>query len=258
MAPSTPEKSRTEKTGTERDSGDAEPVTRRTVVAWNPGSDTAIALGTLLAFWACYWAGTTISPWFLWGGIVMVGTLVPAVTVLWHRREGLAGLGIGRRRLVLALVVAFVLGAGSAYQFIAVATEQGVPVVPHLLANLLVVWEPFFVFGWLFLRWERAFGWLPAILLTGIGFAVQHIGSVPFAAALSFGMFAVVFAIVFAIFRNLAVLWPLFYPVASGIGTLQAGFAMGWPDVVSGALLLVVQVLVLAVVWHRVRARSRA
>ena len=219
---------------------------KRRIVAWSPGTDTAIALVTLLGFWAGYWAGTTISEWFLWAGILVFGTVIPAWTVIRIRREGLEGLGIRRRFLVVSLIVSAVLGAGSAYQVIALAAEQGVPVLPHLLANLLVLWEPFFVFGWLFLRWERVFGWLPAILLTGIGFAVQHIGSVPLDAALGFGGFAVVFAIVFALVRNLAILWPLFYPVASGIGTLQAGFAMGWDDVVSGAILLVVQVAVLA------------
>lgn len=235
-------------------SGRVDHSPRRRIVAWNPGSDTLIAFGTLLAFWGCYWAGTTINEWFLLVGIVVVATLVPALTVLWQRREGLAGLGVRRRFLVLSLIISAVLGLGSAYQLIQVAGDQGVAVVPHLLANLVVLWEPFFVFGWLFLRWERAFGWLPAIVLTGLGFALQHIGSVPFAAALSFGAFAVAFGVVFACVRNLVILWPLFYPVASGIGTLQAGFVMGWSGVVSGVVLLAVQVIVIAAVLWRVRA----
>ncbi|MGO1975492.1 MAG: hypothetical protein ACTH2Q_21240 [Propionibacteriaceae bacterium] len=233
-----------------------EPRVRRPVVTWNPGNDTLVAFGTLLAFWGCYWAGNTVNEWFLLVGIVLVGTLVPAWTVLRHRGEGLAGFGIRRRFLLVSLIVAAVLGAGSAYQLLSTAAGQGVPVVPHLLANLLVFWEPFFVFGWLFLRWERAFGWLPAILLTGLGFTLQHVGSVPFEAALGFGAFAVAFSVVFAFVRNLAILWPLFYPVASGIGTLQAGFAMGWPDVVSGAVLLAVQVVVLVLLVASTRRRG--
>lgn len=229
---------------------------RRRIVAWKPGSDTLIALGTLLGFWGCYWAGAAINEWFLLVGVVVLGTVIPALTVLRHRREGLEGLGIRRRFLFLSLVISAVLGAGSAYQVVYLAAEQGVPVVPHLLANLVVLWEPFFVFGWLFLRWERAFGWLPAILLTGVGFALQHVGSVPLEVALGFGMFAVLFGILFALVRNLAILWPLFYPVASGIGTLQAGFVMGWPDVVSGVALLAVQVVVLAVLSRGALARS--
>lgn len=232
--------------------------TRRPVVTWRPGGDTLVAAATLVTFWLCYWAGTTVSSWFLWAGILVVGTLVPAVTVLWWRREGLAGLGVRRRLLVTSLVVSLLLGAGSAYQLVTVAVEQGVPVAPHLLANLVVLWEPFFVFGWLYLRWERAFGWLPAIVLTGAGFALQHVGAVPLAAAVGFGAFAVAFAVVFALVRNLAVLWPLFYPVASGIGTLQAGFAMGWDDAVVGAVVLVVQVVIVLGVWSAARRQSAA
>lgn len=233
------------------------PRPRRRIIAWDPGTDTLIALLTLLAFWGCYWAGTTIHEGFLLGGILVFGTLVPAWVVLRQRREGLTGLGIRRRFLLVSLLVAAVMGAGSAFQLITLAGEQGVPVLPHLLGNLLVLWEPLFVFGWLFLRWERAFGWLPAILLTGAGFALQHVGAVPLEAALGFGGFAVIFAIVFATVRNLAILWPLFYPIASGIGTLQAGFAMGWPSVVSGAVLLVVQVLVVLAVLRGVGGREQ-
>ncbi|MEO7587413.1 MAG: hypothetical protein ABIS84_05235 [Arachnia sp.] len=184
-----------------------------------------------------------------------MATVIPSLVVLMQRREGLAGLGIRRRFLLPSLMISAVLGVGSAYQLFSMAAAQGVPVVPQLVANLLVMWEPLFIFGWLFLRWERAFGWLPAILLTGVGFALQHIGSVPFEVALGFGVFAVLFGVVFACVRNLAILWPLFYPVASGIGTLQAGFVMGWSEVVSGAVLLGVQVAVLVVVARIVRHR---
>ncbi len=215
-----------------------------------------VALITLLTFWGCYWAGTVINEWILLIGIVVIGTVIPGWTVLHLRREGLAGLGIRRRFLVISLIVSTVMGIGSAFQLIALANELGIAVVPHLLSNLLVLWEPLFVFGWLFLRWERAFGWLPAILLTGAGFTLQHIGAVPIEAAVGFGLFAVGFGIVFAFVRNLAILWPLFYPVASGIGTLQAGFAMGWSDVVSGAVLVVVQAIVVTALV--VSARRRA
>lgn len=228
---------------------------RRRAIAWDPGVDTAIALVTLLLFWGCYWAGSTVNEWFLLVGIVVVGTIIPAWTVLHLRSEGLEGLGIRRRFLLPSLAVSLLLGAGSAYQLVTVAGEEGVELLPHLLGNLMVLWEPLFVFGWLFLRWERAFGWLPAILLTGLGFALQHVGAVPVEAALGFGAFALVFAVFFTFVRNLAILWPLFYPVASGIGTLQAGVVMGWSAVVSGAVLLVVQLVVLAVMW-RLRGRD--
>lgn len=230
--------------------------TRRRIIAWDPGRDTLIALGTLLAFWGCYFAGSALGSWFLVLGILLVGTLIPALTVLRLRGEGWEGLGFTRRFLVTSLIIAAVLGAGSAYQLIVTASELQVQLLPHLLANFLVFWEPLFVFGWLYLRWERAFGWLPALFLTSVGFALQHVGSVPLPVALSFGMFALVFSIVFAFVRNLAILWPLFYPVASGIGTLQSGLAMGWDDVLSGALIFVVQLCILFFVARGIVKRT--
>src|SRR5699024_2513484 len=47
-----------------------------------------------------------------------------------------------------------------------------------------------------------------------------------------------------------------FYPVASGIGTLQAGFPMGWGEVAYGAVLLVAQVVLLLAIRRGVRDRS--
>lgn len=219
---------------------------RRRMVAWDPGLDTLLAAVTLLGFWGCYFAGSTVHGAFLIGGILVFGTLVPAWAVLHQRREGLEGLGITRSHLRISLLVSALLGAGSVYQLFAVASELGVPVLPHLLGNLVVLWEPLFVFGWLFLRWERAFGWLPAILLIGVGFALQHVGSVPLPVAIGFAAFAMAFGIVFALVRNLLVLWPLFYPIGSGIGTLQSGLVFDWADVASGTVLLAVQVALLA------------
>lgn len=229
---------------------------RAKIFAWAPSTDTLIACGTLLVFWGCYWAGSTWNSWFLFFGILLVGTFIPALTVFRWRKEGWAGLGITRKLLLPALIVAAVLGAGSLYQLITVAAAQQVELLPHLLANLLVLWEPLFVFGWLYLRWERAFGWLPAIVLTGLGFALQHVGSVPLSMALGFGMFAVVFAIAFAFVKNLAILWPLFYPIASSIGTAQAGIVMGWDEVLSGVLLLAAQVIILVFVARKYGSKT--
>ncbi|MEF9874160.1 MAG: hypothetical protein RR778_10695 [Glutamicibacter sp.] len=227
---------------------------RRSAFAWRPEADTLIALATLLAFSLCYYAGTAIDSLFLWLGILVFGTFVPLWTVLHRRRETLAGVGITRKLLLASLAISLVLGAGSAYQLVTLANASGADIASHLAANFLALWEPFFVFGWLYLRWERAFGWLPAIALTGLGFMVQHLGSVPVAAAAGFGVFAILFAIAFAMMRNLAVLWPLFYPVASGIGTLQAGYSMGWGDAGISAIVLVLQLVIFW--WIAKRAKS--
>src|SRR5699024_6929805 len=68
-------------------------------LAWDPGFDAGSAEVTLWGFWASCWAGTAVNPAFLYGGILIFGTVIPAWTVLRYRREGWAGLGIRRRFL---------------------------------------------------------------------------------------------------------------------------------------------------------------
>lgn len=232
---------------------------RRRAVRFNPGRDTAIAAGTLLGLWLTYYLGSLPGlDWVLLVGIIVFGTIIPAWTVFHLLKGDWADLGITGRRLVLSLIVSAVLGAGSVYQALTLARAQNVDPVPHLLGNVLVFWEPLFVFGWLFLRWEKAFGWLPAIPLVGLGFTLQHVGAVPFPTALGFGAFGVFFAVIFALTRNLLILWPLFYGVASGIGTLQAGFTFGWDEVLSSAILLVAQIAILVGIHRWARARTRS
>lgn len=103
---------------------------RRRAFAFNPGLDTAIALASMLAFWGVYYLGTRPgSEGVLFAGILLVATVVPAVTVLLLRgngwgREGWEGLGIHRRRWLVSLAVAAFIGAGSAYQAFSLA-QQG-------------------------------------------------------------------------------------------------------------------------------------
>lgn len=212
-----------------------------------PGPDTPLAALSVLAFWGVYWAGTQVNPLLLYAGVLAVGTLLPAWAVFALLRGSWSDLGITRHRLVLSLAVAAVFGAGSAFQVFQLAAQAGVDPWSHIVANVLVFWEPFFVFGWLYLAWERAFGIVPAVALTSVGFALQHVGSVGWELVASFGAFGALFAIIFAVTRNLLILWPLAYGVSSGIGTLQSGLHFGWDVVVPSAALLLGQFVILAV-----------
>lgn len=239
----------------------AETPRKRRWFGGSPGPDTPIAALSVLLFWGTYWAGTQVEPLLLYAGVILVGTLLPAWAVFARLRGDWADLGITTRRWLVSLAVSAVLGLGSGYQVLHLASAAGVDPVSHIVANVLVFWEPFFVFGWLYLAWERAFGIVPAVLLTSAGFALQHVGSVPWDLALGFGAFTLFFAVVFAITRNLLILWPLFYGVSSGIGTLQSGYHFTWDMVLPSAALLVGQVAVLLVasrLWRRPQASSAA
>ncbi len=212
----------------------------------------------MLAFWGVYYLGTRPGvEWVLTAGILLVATALPAWVVFGQLRAGWAELGITKHRLVLSVAISAVLGVGSIFGLVQQA-QPGTDLVAHLVANVLVFWEPLFVFGFLFLRWEKAFGYVAAPVLCGVGFFLQHIGAVSLPVAASFGAFGLFFGVIFAVTRNLAILWPLFYGVASAIGTAQSGYAFGWDSVWYGLALLIGQVVVLAGVrwWCRGRATS--
>jgi hypothetical protein len=124
--------------------------------------------------------------------------------------------------------------------------------VAQLLFNGLILWEVLFVFGWLQLRFERAFGVLPAVLLAGICFGAYHVGTYPWNAAVGLMVWAVFFAAAFRLTRNLLALFPLAWSVGSGAGTLAGGMVFGWDLVAVSALVLAVQC---SIIWALARNR---
>lgn len=129
---------------------------------------------------------------------------------------------------------------------------------PHLLVNALALWEPFFVFGWLQLRFERAFGVLPGAVLAALSFGVYHLGTFPLSAVLALVGFGLLYAALFrALGATLLALWPLAWAVGSGIGTLQGGFAFGWASVPGAVVLLLAQAGVIMVFARRSPPRTR-
>jgi hypothetical protein len=57
---------------------------------------------------------------------------------------------------------------------------------------------------------------------------------------------------------NLLALWSLTWAVTSSIGVLEGGFGLGWSDIAAYALLLIVQVVVIALMARQVDRPSRS
>ena len=233
---------------------------------WRPRGDTAVALLTVVLMVGLYYANTRAQgPVFslvvfviLTNGVLNV--LFPAYYVLVVRREGLNQLGITRRWWWLALLLSVVVSVLFWPQLQQVAAQQ--PnidlLLPLLLANGLILWEPFFVYGWLQLRFERAFGVIPGIALAAVCFGAYHIGTFPLSGVVTLFGLGVFFGVLFrAAGGNLLALWPLTWAVTSSIGVLEGGFGFGWSDVATYALLLVVQVVLIALVVRHLGRPSR-
>lgn len=226
---------------------------------FEPGADTALAFGTAVVFPFIYFFGAHTSSALasflvftvLGTGILCV--LFPAFYMLVLRGAPLESLGITSRRWWLALVISLIFAAGSLPTVLEAAEQTpGAELAPHLLVNGLILWEPFFVFGWLQLRFERAFGILPGIALAALCFGAYHLGTFPLTGVVGLIAFGLVYAVLFrAAGANLLALWPLTWAVGRGIGTLQGGFAFGWGAVPGAAALLAIQIAAIVLFVYR-------
>ena len=116
----------------------------------------------------------------------------------------------------------------------------GPAIVPHLLTNACMFWEPFFVFGWLFLAFDRAFGSVPGILGASLAFTAYHLGTYPLAGLAMLFVVGIVFGCIFCEVKNILILWPFAWTFSSGIGTAMGGMVFSWADLpVSAAILAV-------------------
>jgi len=209
---------------------------KRVPVKFNPGIDTAIAALTVPLMMGIYYLNTTYGyeyPIVFFGGFVLLGhivlnTLIPLFTVLVLRKEDLAGLGITQRGIKLSLVLSLGLAALMYPQLTQLIKGSGADPAPNVAYNAIALWEPLFVYGWLQMRFERAFGYLFAPVLAGASFALYHLGTFPPADILVLFVSGIVYGGLFAITRNLLVLLPMTWAVGSTIGTLSGGFSFDW------------------------------
>jgi Type II CAAX prenyl endopeptidase Rce1-like len=231
------------------------------LVRWDPGADTAVAVGTELAMLCAYYVGTQAAKTslllsffvFVVFGSLILDVLFPAYYMLAVRGEPASELGITLRHwpeaLLTSLAGCIILLPGLIAQ---IHRHPGVKLLPHLIFNGLILWEPFFVFGWLQLRFERAFGVLPGILLAAASLAIYHIGTFPPEYLNTIFLAGLFYGLIFRLTRNLLALFPFTWAVGSGMGTLGK-FVFGWDAVAVYAIVLTIQIAAIAALISRVQ-----
>jgi membrane protease YdiL (CAAX protease family) len=230
-------------------------------IRWRPGQDTAVAIVTALLMIPVYYIGTHdlngiagLLVFVIFGNGIL-NVLFPAYYLLVLRRAGPEELGITTHWLWVAVLlsIACSLFAWKGLEHEA-ALHPDAELLPQLIFNGVILWEPFFVFGWLQLRFERAFGILPGIVLAATCFGAYHLGTFPLEGVASLVVVGIVFATVFRTTKNLLTLWPASWAVASSIGTLQGDMHFGWDQIAIYAVLLFVQVA--AIAWMILHGRK--
>lgn len=233
------------------------------LVKFQPSREVLIAVISLFIMWAGYYGdNNTFAGNELYGLVVSMGLIVltlcvgfPAWWVIVHQKEGLSGLGITNKKWGLAIVIGLALAFWRFLQLrIYIGQED---FVTTLLYNGLSIWEVMFIFGWLFTRYQKAFGKLPAIVLTAVSVGLYHVGTLSVSDILSLCVVIIICGIGFAITNNIFTLWPVYWTIGCSASTLASG--MKFPDemVPLAAIVLCIQIVIIGIIQHIYIKRQR-
>jgi hypothetical protein len=144
-----------------------------------------------------HWLHSDLAAFVVFGVLtnLIINVLLPVWWIAYHRKQPLSELGITTRRWLPSLLIGIGLAAFSSLGLRHKAA--GMDWLPHVLFNAVILWEPFFVFSWLQLRFDRAFGIVPGVLLAGLSFAAYHIGTYPPAGLVTLLIWGLIFAAIF-------------------------------------------------------------
>ena len=177
-------------------------------------------------------------------GIVFVSLYVG------KKEEVLKALGFTGRKNILSLVLDFLLAAGLLAMFLKEEKPVGILEIKNLYAAVYILvagfFEMTFIYGYLRASFEKAFGIIPAILLTSAFYSFHHAGFQPEFLHLFF--VGLMYCSVYYITQNLLIIFPFFW----GVGAL-------WDVIVSSeageeiknleSFIIALIILVLSVGW---------
>lgn len=213
-----------------------------------------MALLTEIAMIALYWITTHLLSGG-WDGILVFGVLTnlglnvlfPVWWIAYHRKQPLSELGITTRYWHLSLLIGVVLAAFSSFRLRQMVT--GINWLPQVLFNTVILWEPFFVFSWLQMRFDRSFGIVPGVLLAGLSFTAYHIGTYPPAMLIVLFIIGLIYAAIFRLTSNLLIVWPFVWSIASSIGTQMGEMLFSWKQVAVWSAILLIQLSFIGYTW---------
>lgn len=154
------------------------------------------------------------------GIYALCGALLPFAYVFFIEKGGFKDLAITRERLPMSLGLNLLLGAGLCTLMIMQADWAVIDMREFWLAAFVLsvgtFFELFLYYGFIHTRLERAFGIIPAILLTAFIYTLWHVGTEltlvenPWGVAFNLFFVGILYQSIFSIARNLGAIWPFF------------------------------------------------
>ncbi len=166
---------------------------------------------------------TIVSAWVPVSMFVL-GIAIPIAYNSFIKKRPLSEIGISKKFLLISLIIGFIL---SVFIFVAPSPENPsvtlvvaiksltfIELLPLLALEITagLFWVIFFN-GWVQIRFESAFGAIPAILAAAAFFALHHVGygeSISPSHMAPLFMAGIINSVIFRITRNIFILWPFF------------------------------------------------
>lgn len=149
--------------------------------------------------------------------ILLLGFLTPIYYILITKKKTLSVLGIHKNKLNVSLIINVAAGISLLTMFVSKNTEHisfelnSFYAITYILAA--GIFEMIFIYGFLRYEFERAFGILPAILITAIFYSLHHAGFQPEFTKLFF--VGIMYVAVFYFTRNIFSIFPFFWGVGA-------------------------------------------
>lgn len=162
-------------------------------------------------------------------GATIFGVALPVYWTLIKKKDGLKKLGITTKNLKISILAQLILTVVVYFSKVNVLFDQNFSSLFPLIALALAIglFEAIFWRGWVLTKLEDSFGTIPAIILGSAAYSLYHVGyGMDWSEMLFLFFIGIMFAVLFVIFRNIFVLWPIYQPTGQLLTITKDGLAL--------------------------------
>lgn len=175
-----------------------------------------------------------------------------------NKASVLKEIGFSGRRNLLSIVLDVVFAAGLLAIFLKDERPSGLLDINNLYAAVYVlvagIFEMTFIYGFLRASFEKAFGIIPAIILTSVFYSFHHAGFQP--EFLHLFLVGLMYCSVFYITQNLLIIFPFFWAVGA-LWDVLVSSAAGSEIKNLESFVIALAILALSAVWILILKRKR-
>jgi len=231
---------------------------------FQPSMDLLIVLISFLILVAGLYTAMKIVPIDSVGvpvSMFILGILVPVAYNSLVKKRPLSEMGISKKHwkksLLLGLIISFLVLAKPG--MINVTIPSFMELLPIILFEIASgLFFVIFFHGWVQMRFEKAFGVIPAILIAAAFFALHHVAYGEPISLLYMGHFmgGLIHAILFRITRNILIVWPFFISTTGLIYDLGWGLRLPFEAIYGYIGVLALMWLFIAVVHWKLKNKK--